>query len=323
MILAVDGGGTKTVAIIIDENSLKLIGLGISGPSNVRSVSAMTSRKNILKAIGNAEKMAGMVKIDRSIYGIAGYGDSTLFTSELDSIIESIDKLSPSNPIITNDGEAAAYLITLGGDGIVSATGTGSVGAYIKNGEMHRVGGWSYLTNDSASGYWIARKGIQMAEKSSDGLIGPTQLINRLEDVFKLSLRDLVANLEDRFNKRIMASLAIIVDDCSNNGDEISAYVLKLAFNEIKLMLDGMQRQFENKVPIGSVGGVMQSKTVRKLLQDEYNDIEIFYGYHVAIGNAMRLLNIRDIEVRNSFVSQLDSKIKLISKTERDLLFLK
>ncbi len=323
MILAVDGGGTKTVAVIIDESKYNLLGIGVSGPSNVRSVSAVTSRRNILKAIKNAEKMAGMVNIDSSIYGIAGYGDSTLYTAELNSIVESIDKLSPSNPVITNDGEAAVYLITLGGNGIVTAIGTGSVGAYIKNGKLQRIGGWSYLTDDIASAYWIARKGIQMAEKSSDGLIGNTVLINRLEDYFKLPLRDLVADMESHFNKRVMASLAILVDECAEQGDEISINVLNMAFNGIKLMIDGMKRQFDHDVPVGSVGGVMQSGIINNLLKNEYKNIEIFYGYHVAIGNALKLLNVRDIYIRNSLIEQLNSRIKFLSNNEKELLFLK
>ncbi|MCL4453665.1 BadF/BadG/BcrA/BcrD ATPase family protein [Ferroplasma sp.] len=323
MILAVDGGGTKTAAIIVDEDSGKLIGTGVSGPSNVRSVTAVTSRKNILKAIKNAEKMAGMVQISDSIYGIAGYGDSIAATAEINSIIESIDKLSPANPVITNDGEAAAYLITMGNDGIVTAVGTGSVGAYIKDGVLHRVGGWSYLTDDAASGYWIARKGLEMAEKSYDGFIEKTTLIQKFEDYFKLPLRDLVADMESHFNKRIMASLAMIVDRAASEGDRISNEVLELAAGEIEIMIDGMKTKFDVPVNTGCIGGVMQSSKIRGLLTDKYENLKVFYGYHVAIGNAMRLMNKRDEHTRDSLVSQLDDTIPKLSRTEKDLLFIK
>ncbi len=323
MILAVDGGGTKTVALIVDEDSYSLMGVGISGPSNVRSVTAITSRKNILKAIKNAERMAGMVQISDSVYGIAGYGDSIAATEEVKSIVESIDKLSPANPVITNDGEAAAYLVTMGNDGIVTAVGTGSVGAYIKDGILHRVGGWSYLTDDAASGYWIARKGLEMAEKSYDGFIGKTVLIEKFEDYFKLSLRDLVADMESHFNKRIMASLAMIVDKAAIEGDIISNKVLELAADEIEIMLDGMRQKFDNAVSTGCVGGVMQSDKIRNLLNARYGNLKIFYGYHVAIGNVMRLMKKRDESSRNSLVSQLDRMIPQLSRTEKDLIFIK
>lgn len=323
MILAVDGGGTKTVAIIVDEKNYELAGFGVAGPSNVRSVTALTARKNILKAIKNAERMAGMVSINGSIYGIAGYGDSPAYSAEIESIINSVDRLSNEKAVITNDGEAAVYLITMGNDGIVTALGTGSVGAYIKDGKVNRVGGWSYLTDDVASGYWIAREGIEMAEKSYDGLIGHTPLVEKLQDYFKLPLRDLVADLESHFNKRIMASLAMLVDTQAEEGDKISEEVLYLAFKEIKVMIDGMKKNFEKPVSLGSVGGVMQSRKIREFLIKEYNGIEIFYGYHVAIGNAMRLLGCRNKGIRDSLVDQMEEKIHLISQTEKDLLFIK
>ena len=319
MILAVDGGGTKTLAVVIDEKKLMVKGIGVAGPSNVRSVTAITSRKNILKAVKKARAMAGVKKIDRSIYGIAGYGDSKYHTEELNSIITSINE----NAVITNDGEAAVYLITLGNDGIVTAIGTGSVGAYIKNGKINRIGGWSYLTDDISSGYWITRKALEFCEKSYDGLIGDTVLINEFEDYFKLPLRDLVSNLEDHFDKRLMASLAIIVNDAANNGDLIAKEVLRLAYEEIKMMIDGMRKNFDNDVITGSVGGVMQSEIIRNYLMEKFKGIKIFYGYHVAVGNAMKLLNINDFNTRDKLINEFNGKISELSRDERDILFIK
>ncbi len=319
MILAVDGGGTKTLAVIIDEKNMVVRGIGVAGPSNVRSVTAITSRKNILGSIKNAKAMANVKKIDKSIYGIAGYGDSKYHTEELDSIIKSMNK----NAVITNDGEAATYLITLGHDGIVTAIGTGSVGAYIKNGNINRIGGWSYLTDDVASGYWITRKALELSEKSYDKLIENTILINKFEDYFKLSLRDLVSNLESHFDKRLMASLAIIVNDAAREGDFIAKEVLRLSFEEIKLMIYGMKKNFDNNVIIGSVGGVMQSEIIRTYLNSEFNDITIFYGYHVAVGNAMKLLKINDFNARDNLIKQFNEKINSLSDAEKELLFIK
>ena len=123
--------------------------------------------------------------------------------------------------------------------------------------------------------------------------------------------------------KESLTSLAMDVDTEAEKGDKISENVLYMAFNEIKLMIDGMKKNFEEPVQIGSIGGVMQSRTIRELLLREYNGIKIFYGYHVAIGNAMRLIGSRSSEVRDSLVSQMEGKIDLLSQTEKDLLFIK
>jgi N-acetylglucosamine kinase len=319
MILAVDGGGTKTFSAIIDENNLRVVGIGVAGPSNVRSVSKSTSKGNIIRSINRAKRMARCNDIKKSIYGIAGYGDSAYHTDEVNSIVKSINK----DAVITNDGEAAVNLVTLGSDGIVAAVGTGSVGSYINNGRMHRIGGWSYLTDDAASGFWIARRALEMCEKSYDGLIEKTGLIKKFEDYFKMPLREVVANLEKHFDKRLMASLAIIVDESSSQNDEVSMHILKSAFGEIKLMLDGMRKNFHRDVTMGVLGGVMQSKLIRTYLKEEFNDIKIFYGYHAAIGNAIKLLNIREESIRDELIRDVDNMLVHLSQVEKDLLFIK
>ena len=43
----------------------------------------------------------------------------------------------------------------------------------------------------------------------------------------------------------------------------------------------------------------------------------------MAIGNAMRLMKKRDEAIRDSLVSQLDAIIPELSRTEKDLLFIK
>ena len=88
-------------------------------------------------------------------------------------------------------------------------------------------------------------------------------------------------------------------------------------------MIDGMKQKFNGRIKTGCVGGVMQSSKIRNMLMDRYENLKIFYGYHVAIGNAMRLMNNRDESMRDSLVSQLDSTIPKLSRTEKDLLFIK
>ncbi len=317
MILSVDGGATKTFAAIADE-SLKIRGIGVAGPSNVRSVTPDISKKNILEAIENAKNMAGVEQVDKTFFGLAGYGDSVYHSKMLEDIIS----FTENEYEITNDGEAATYLVTLGRDGIVTAIGTGSVGAYIKNGKTYRIGGWSYLTDDIASGYWISRKAIQLSEKSYDELIENTSLIPIFEEYSGTNLRNFVSSLENNFDKRKMASIAIMVDREAELGDNISLKTLELAYNEIKLMLDGMSLKMSGDFIIGSVGGVMRSRTIRKKLESSYNNIKIFYGYHVCIGGLLKLAKNHNFDLRDSMVRMLDELLNGLSDQEKSYLFI-
>ncbi len=48
-----------------------------------------------------------------------------------------------------------------------------------------------------------------------------------------------------------------------------------------------------------------------------------FYGYHAAIGNAIKLLNIREESIRDELIRDVDNMLVHLSQVEKDLLFIK
>ena len=54
MILSVDGGATKTCAILYDDERKRFVSSGIAGPSHFVSVSPDVSEKNIREAVNEA-----------------------------------------------------------------------------------------------------------------------------------------------------------------------------------------------------------------------------------------------------------------------------
>ncbi len=326
MFLSVDGGATKTIAILVDENTFEVTGIGVSGPSNLRSVTVEVSTKNIQNAMQKALKGVDNVEIKASIFGIAGYGDSKLNTERVTGIVDSVAAGIPHD--ISNDGEIASFLITTGENGCIVAPGTGSVGSYIIDGKSGRVGGWSYLTGDNGSAFWIAKKALEMAEKSYDGLLPETRLVKELEEFFNSSLRDIVADLEENFDKSRIASLSTLVNRLADNGDKLSAEVLQLAFEEISLMIDGMEKKFNSAHITGCAGGVIRSSIIREKLRSRYGDIPLYFGYHIVAGGIMKLLsrenrNLPLQEIREKIVKGIDKSLELYdSKDKEKFLFL-
>ncbi len=92
MLLSVDGGATKTVAIIFDEEKSEIKGIGIAGPSNLGSAGPKTARDNILNAMRSAmeEAKVDLNCIEDGIFGIAGIGDSREMTELGNSIIRDL-----------------------------------------------------------------------------------------------------------------------------------------------------------------------------------------------------------------------------------------
>lgn len=326
MYLAIDGGATKTIAILVNENTFDVERIGLSGPSNLRSVSVEVSTANIKSAMEKAIASVDKNSISESIYGIAGYGDSTLNSQRVEGIVEEVAGEIPY--IISNDGEIASFLITTGMDGCIVAPGTGSVGSYITNGKSGRVGGWSFLTGDQGSAFWIARKALEMAEKSYDELLPKTDLIEEFQSYFRSDLRDIVANLEENFDKRRIASLSTIVDRLADAGDKLSGDVLHMAFEEIALMIDGMKKKLPSRHITGCAGGVIRSRIIREKLKSKYGAIPLYYGYHIVAGGIMKLLSQKSKslpleDIREKIVKGIDNALESYDTNEKEkFLFL-
>lgn len=320
MFVAIDSGATKTIAIGVNEKNFEVITVGLAGPGNLRSVSRDVAMKNIEIALDTVKGTGKGERISQLAFGLAGYGDSTHNT---EVIQEMVTELSGNTPFhVTNDGEPAMFLVTLGKDGLAVAPGTGSVGNYRSGTKTGRVGGWSYLTSDQGSGFWISRKAIEMAEKSYDGIIPKTALVEVYQKYFNMDLRDIVSELETNFDKRKIASLAPLVDQLASEGDEAAMHVMELAVDEIRAMIDGMQKHFTGAHTVGCAGGVIRSKIVRDALIKIYPDISLYYGYHIVAGGILKLindlgLNANMIEVRKSLISGIDYHIEHYDQEKR------
>ncbi|MCW6171140.1 MAG: hypothetical protein LVQ96_08235 [Thermoplasmatales archaeon] len=142
MILSVDGGATKTCAILYDDEENLFASSGIAGPSHFVSVRPDVSERNIREAM-NETILDGDERIDNVdsvIFGIAGAGDSVETTAHGEKIVKRV--LGEKRFVLNNDGYAAYRMSNLFQDGVMFAPGTGSVGFYQKREELNRIAGW-------------------------------------------------------------------------------------------------------------------------------------------------------------------------------------
>ena len=83
-ILSVDGGATKTRAVVHNEDRT-ILGVGVSGSTNFRNVGISTFKRNMLTAIKKAEENAHVNRIDDSIgkrkYKVPLYGYEAIIGS--------------------------------------------------------------------------------------------------------------------------------------------------------------------------------------------------------------------------------------------------
>jgi len=177
--LGVDGGASKTAALVIDEDAQPL-GRGVAGPSNHLRVRIEIATRNIERAVNIALVEAGMAirQIEYAYCGIAGADHP----AHRQRVIDSLRIFFPrGNFIVDNDARIALTGAVGFGSGIVIISGTGSV-AFGRNEkeEEARAGGWGPTIGDEGSGYAIARDGLSAIVRAHDGRGKPTKMTELL-----------------------------------------------------------------------------------------------------------------------------------------------
>ncbi len=166
LVLGLDGGGTKTVCVLMDSTG-KVLGRGEAGASNYQVVGKQAAVLSIQSAIIQAVASIERVKVEAICLGLAGVdrpGDIQVAQSFVEQLKSSTCvpitwTLPPSNIVICND----ALIALVGGVGhsvgIVAIAGTGSI-VFGRNqkGATKRVGGWGHILGDEGSAYYIASR---------------------------------------------------------------------------------------------------------------------------------------------------------------------
>ncbi|MCL6089500.1 MAG: hypothetical protein M1393_00465 [Candidatus Thermoplasmatota archaeon] len=331
--IALDGGATKTVAAVFNEQK-EIEGLGIAGPSNYRNIGIPNTVKNIKKAVQGALEQSGKDRneIKSIILAIAGVKDSDRSTEIIRGIVERSEKELKYQ--LLNDGEAGYFSRFLDGNGIIAAPGTGMI-AYGRYGKrVERSSGWGWLIGDEGGGFYIGKRALQETAKLEDGRSEYSSPLNlRLKKKFNVEKgRDLVNKVYGKkINIREIASLATIVSEMANSGDVLCTDLIREAAKEAAKCVLSLHKRLEIKgeITVSGYGGVYRSgdiywnslvETVRKYVP-EVKFLPAIYGYHAVSGSILLTLINNGISVEEKdidyLVKQIDRKILLLSAEER------
>ncbi|MEH1826910.1 MAG: BadF/BadG/BcrA/BcrD ATPase family protein [Nostoc sp.] len=245
-ILGIDGGGSKTVCVLMDD-SCQLLGRGEAGPSNYQTIGIEATLQSIQSAIHNAveaEIITNSVNIDAICLGLAGVGRAADIRV-VKRLVQELQNnkslpinwaLQPENIVICND----ALIAIVGGIGqpvgIVVAAGTGSI-VFGRNhqGDTKRVGGWGYILGDEGSAYKIAIAGMNAALKSYDGREMSTSLVGAFKQ--HLGLENIEYLIEVIYRRewgvKQIAALAPVVDFAAASGDIVANIIIDDAVKEL------------------------------------------------------------------------------------------
>jgi N-acetylglucosamine kinase-like BadF-type ATPase len=180
-VVGVDGGGTKTEAVIMDAQQ-RVIGEGLAGPSNPLRVGIAGAAAAVREAIDHA---CAMAQIRRGDLVAAQIGLAGARRRELrERMRETLTPLGIGEIEVVTDASIALYGATDGAPGVVVIAGTGSICCGI-NARRKRfcAGGWGPIAGDEGGGAWLARRALRAIAYASDGR-GPKTLLTELATAY-------------------------------------------------------------------------------------------------------------------------------------------
>lgn len=181
--LGIDGGGTSTRAIVLDESG-RVTGQGKAGPSNYHNVGMATAVANIAAAAA----MAGVANgADAAFLGLAGVR-SRIDETRLASAAEAAGLAAPGGVTVANDLHNALAGGLNGGAGVALIAGTGSNCLGMNESGRHFMcGGWGWLLDDRGAGFGLATDGLRAVSRAADGRAAATALLDAAVAHFEMT----------------------------------------------------------------------------------------------------------------------------------------
>ena len=250
--LGVDGGGSKTLAIIVDAQGCEC-GRGRAGSANYAAVGLDPALHNIRDAVMQATRdIPCSLPLAKAWLGLAGIdrpSDAVLLRSYLRELATFI--------VVTNDAEL--LLSALSKDaGLVLIAGTGSIAlARAQDGTVTRVGGWGHILGDEGSGYDIGRRGLQAVVRAADGRGKATLLLDLILHHWQLrTVEDLIDTVYITDNKARIAQVAAYVTEAARQGDHVALEIVEQAADELALLVRTVTPPL-SQLPIVLGGGLL------------------------------------------------------------------
>ena len=261
--LGVDGGGTKTEFVCIDEAGA-VIGRHVEGTTYHLQVGLDGAVHALQDGIVAVCAQAGVAASDLTFtfFGLPAFGEDAVIDPQLERHCGRLlghDRYLCGNDMICGWAGSLACA-----DGINLVCGTGSIGYGGRQGRTARVGGWGEVFSDEASAYWIAIQGLNAFTRMSDGRLPKGPLHEAFRRALKLDADlDICAKVmgESGLQRDGIACLAPIVAQAVAAADPAAIAIHDLAADELAAMAEALRAKLgfsaDEPVPLSWSGGVL------------------------------------------------------------------
>jgi N-acetylglucosamine kinase-like BadF-type ATPase len=269
-IIGIDGGGTKTEAILFDMKGNE-INRTTSGLGNL-VVNEEVALKNIVQAVSNVIEDFPREDCEYIVLGLAGaeVGDNA---SKVENTIK--DKFNCRVKCF-NDGVIGLAAIFKDEDGIMTIAGTGSISFGMYKNKQATAGGWGHLLGDEGSGYSIAIKACKIMTREFDNNNEPSCLSKAVMKTINLAKAEEIVKFIYGSDKADIAALAPTVIKEAEAGDVMAVQILEEAGQELaEFTIQVMKKlNFDSNKKIGIVGGILTNcELVRNAFENKLIEV--------------------------------------------------
>jgi len=266
--LLVDGGKSKTEAVIIDSAGVEIAKSRGPGLEIIGSVNGYERVVESLRA--TFSQLPQNIRFAGVAFGLNGAqaAPSYSLAAEAISSLVKADRFTIASDVVMN------YLGALGNQpGVVVAAGTGSVVMAIsRQGAPFRIDGDGPLFADRGSGHDIGRQGLKIAAMVDDGLPGSAALHKAMINRFG-TLEKAAASVYGSVNPiELVASFSKNVAEAAQAGDEIAVEILRGAAQDLAMNVQAAARRSElagASFPYSTAGGIFN---IGPLIEKPFHD---------------------------------------------------
>ena len=274
LIIGIDGGGTKTLAILFDNTGKTIDELECQG-SNLY----VYGEDGIKRIVGLIKDLVENNKLsfdDIDSYGIGVAGISDL--NQRESLLKEFDRENISHKtLVLSDAESAYKILCPSNEGILVNVGTGVI-CYgrDKEGKTYKTAGMGYDKGDVGSGYWLGKELFSRLVLNEALILDDSEIkeiFNAIIDYFEVNdLKELYGLFEqDKDIYRNFSLMAKITINLAKNGNDIALSIVQEGtryVGEYIISLTNTLGYSKSNLLLSANGSVIKDDFYRKLLNE-------------------------------------------------------
>lgn len=263
VVLAVDGGATKTAVKVVDTER-ELLSITGSG-SNYQAIGEEKVTAELSRLLSQVAQLN--ITVDAAVFAIAGIDTKqdlvTVRKIVADSLVAS--GLAVNAYVVENDVEAAMRGLCGDKPGALLISGTGAIGYSFDGEHVYRAGGWGHRIGDEGSGYWIGQAVVQAVFKAMDGRGADTVLSEYTLASKGFTHTDELMNwlYREDYRNADLAGFGSLLQRAVDAGDAVAVLIAEHAIEELTSLACALLKPFHGHLDSSFIfylnGGVLKN----------------------------------------------------------------